>query len=63
LGGLVFAPPALIAAAIIVALLTLQPSQRFPPMPLTAQTVLLLVAFHAAAGVLAGAAFGLGRAQ
>ncbi|HKU81531.1 MAG TPA: hypothetical protein VJP76_05100 [Candidatus Tumulicola sp.] len=60
LGGLVFAPPALIVAAIVVALLALQPSRRVPPMPLTASTVLLLVAFHIAGGALAGAVFGLG---
>lgn len=58
-GGLIFAPPALIVAAIVVALLTLQPSERFPPMPLTAPAVLLLVLFHTASGVLAGAIFGL----
>ena len=61
IGGLVFAPPALIVAAIVVALLTLQPSERFPPMPLTAATVLLLVLFHAAGGILFGAVFGLGH--
>lgn len=60
-GGLIFAPPALIVAAIVVALLTLQPSQRVAPMPLTAPTVLALILFHAAGGVLTGALFGLGR--
>lgn len=63
LGGLIFAPPALIVAAIVVALLTLQPSERVPPMPLTASTILLLVLFHAAGGVLAGALFGLGHGR